>query len=404
MTKVLLLCIVVFLISCEKTQQAPLPPSDYSGSSFGSVFEAFWTGMNTRYAFWDVDTTNWANMYNVYKPKFDALGEIGSNTQASTFATAIGYMKLMTQGLQEGHYQIEKFTTNPDRDTIWPTYYRKLATDPNFNAYNKSRDSFFLKIVAGYLDQPIDTVTTITEGDNLSMLTGTIGDTVLYFHFSRCLLEHAYNNNTRAATLLNNFFDNLAKVSDNSSNLKGVIIDVRSNPGGKVADISFLIGRMITAQVLFGYTRIKIGNGRFDFAPWANAIVTPQWGLLTPVANKPIVVLADNWSQSCAEQMAMAIKSLPNGIFVGDKTWGAQGPFDSETSFSPQDFSGPFYITDSNYAFVYTSTVEFMYRNLVNYEGIGFTPDKVVPDSTEYRIMTTENGDLQLETALKVFN
>ena len=63
--------IVLFLSSCRKDLKNVETPENYIGGSFSEVFDAFWNGMNNNYVFWDIDTTNWDNMYKIYKPIFD---------------------------------------------------------------------------------------------------------------------------------------------------------------------------------------------------------------------------------------------------------------------------------------------------------------------------------------------
>ncbi len=59
--------------SCRKDIQNVPVPENYIGGSFSDVFESFWNGMNNNYVFWSIDTTNWDNMYKIYKPVFAGL-------------------------------------------------------------------------------------------------------------------------------------------------------------------------------------------------------------------------------------------------------------------------------------------------------------------------------------------
>jgi len=129
---------------------------------------------------------------------------------------------------------------------------------------------------------------------------------------------------------------------------------------------------MVGSPLTFGYTRYKNGNGRLDHTPWAPAIITPQPG--AQALNIPVVALADAWSVSLAELTTMAIHTMPNGKFIGETTWGANGPLTTTS----QPFNGGRF-TAANFVDVYTSASEFKYLNGNIYEGKGFPPDIAVP-------------------------
>src|SRR5262249_13795877 len=129
------------------------------------------------------------------------------------------------------------------------------------------------------------------------------------------------------------------KLNTAPSNLKGIIIDVRNNPGGNLSDLNFLIGHFIDSPLPIGYSCYKSGIGRLDFTPWINASITPQPG--AKAVKYPVVVLVDNFTVSMAETVAMAIGAFPNGIIIGETTWGATGPLAANELFNAGQFSIP---------------------------------------------------------------
>jgi carboxyl-terminal processing protease len=160
-----------------------------------------------------------------------------------------------------------------------------------------------------------------------------------------------------------------------------------------VTDLDFLVGRMIAKPLTFGYTRAKNGNGRLDYTPWAPAIVTPQAGAAG--ISLPIYILADNFSVSMSELTTMAIKTLPNGKFVGETTWGANGPLAPGVYFNGGQFTSGTLLQ----MFVYTSSTMFKYLNGDIYEGKGVPPDYPVPDN----LPVLQSGhDLPLEKAISL--
>lgn len=151
------------------------------------------------------------------------------------------------------------------------------------------------------------------------------------------------------------------------------------------------MGRLINKPLHFGFTRSKSGNGRLDYTPWIQAVISPQ--SINKSFNLPIVVLTDRYTASMAELVAMAVKAMPNGKIVGETTYGATGPITDFSVYNDGSFSV------GNFLSVYTSSVEFKFVDGKMYEGKGFPPDIHVPfDSVNFLI----GKDTQLESAVSL--
>jgi carboxyl-terminal processing protease len=377
----------LFLASCRKD----VPSTNFSkttvSNNFGDLFEAYWNGMNSNYVFWSIDTTDWDRVHNQYKPLFAAL-DINNEQDVKL---SVNYFRQMTSGLIDGHYHIS-FPNSPfiADSTIDPTYSRKLASpgyhDPVPLGY------FFYNLPKDYLDSGyLEGVDSSVDNELEVAVTGTIKQNILYFYFSSFQLEQFYYTpNSQAHAPIKSFLDKLSQLP---SNIKGIIIDVRTNGGGAVTDLDFLAGRMISNPLTFGATRAKNGTGRLDYTPWAPAIVTPYPGATSITV--PIIVVADHFSVSMSELTAMAIKTLPNGKLVGETTWGANGPIAPNADFN----GGQFTVSNSITVSVYTSSTMFRYINNEIYEGKGVPPDYAVP----YNLASLQNGvDPQLEKAISL--
>jgi C-terminal processing protease CtpA/Prc len=157
----------------------------------------------------------------------------------------------------------------------------------------------------------------------------------------------------------------------NDPSLKGLIIDLRGNTGGDLSDLNFLAGHLIDQPLHVGYTRSRSGNGRLDYTPWVDAVVTP-----VPGAKKlqmPVVVLADIFSASLAEIMTMALHTLPGAKVIGETTRGATGAITANNVYNAGQFTVPGFLS------VYSASAEFKYLDGRVYEGKGFPPDVMVP-------------------------
>ena len=379
------------LAGCRKTITSTPEASSYPGDNYPDVFQSFWNGMNTNYLFWDIDTTNWDRMYTIYKPLFDELPYFSQANEAK----AEQYFQQMTQGLIDSHYTLQFMTTG---NAFNPAEYRRLQQDPQY--YTDSTfpsavlDSLIPAkyITPGTLVRGTDSVNLEGTQTPFTAISGMINGNILYLYFSSFAISQAGNNTAPVF----NYWSNV--IRRNYANLKGVVIDLRGNGGGEIADLDYLVGQMVTSQYTFGYTRYKNGVNRLDYSPWAPAVVKPWTGGSVHVT-APIVVLADHLSVSMSELVTMAIKTLPNGKFIGTRTWGANGPLTSSIYFDGGQFTvGGAAWGASGYMFVYTSSSTFKYLNGDIYEGVGVPPDIYARETTAAYL----NGDdLVLDAAIK---
>lgn len=375
--------LLVAVSSCRKDLKNVETPENYIGGSFNEVFDAFWNGMNANYVFWGIETTDWDKMYATYKPLFAKL-DINKN---SDVRKSVQYFRVMTAGLKDSHYDIS--FADPIQDSfVSPSFERKKNA-----GILRDRYVFYDYDANYYLDSAsvlygVDSVNT-PDGSPTEALAGTIGGDVLYLGFNQFGLKDSYEGADNAVKpVLQFFFDYLQHPP---SGFRGVILDVRGNGGGNIGDLNFLVGHLISQKLVIGSTRSKNGNGRLDYSPWADAVVTPQTG--AHAVTVPIVVLADIWSTSMAELTAMAVRALPNGHTVGEKTWGATGPLTSNEILNGGQFSAAGFLS------VYTSSAMFRYKDGKIYEGEGFPPEYSVPFSLD----DFQNiGDTQLEKALSL--
>jgi len=383
------LCSFLALAGCRKTIASSPQATSYPGDNYPDVFQSFWNGMNTNYVFWGVDTTNWDNMYKMYKPLFDQLTVFDSAHEAK----AEQYFSQMTQGLIDSHYTLQFMATG---NSFSPAEYRRLRTDPNYFTDSTFPTAVIDSLIpTKYLDQGsvvkgTDTVSLEGTATPFTAITGTLGGSVLYLYFSNFALSQAGAN---TAPVFNQFFTLLHRFN---SSLKGIVIDLRGNGGGEIEDLDYLVGQMVTSQYTFGYTRYKNGVNRLDYSPWAPAVVKPWVGGSVNVT-APIVVLGDHLSVSMSEITIMAVKTLTNGKFIGTRTWGANGPLTSSVYFDGGQFTiGGSAWGSSGYMFVYTSSSMFKSLNGDIYEGVGVPPDIYARETTQAYL----NGhDLVLDAA-----
>lgn len=392
--------------SCKKDITTVNQSGSTLAGNFSQVFNDFWNNMNNNYVFWSIDTTNWDNMYKIYNPLFSKLNLNDSNDET----TAKGYFKKIVDGLADSHY-----TLFPDGDFIQPAHDRKLK-NPQFvenlfgsAPYSPSVDGkfYYTNLVDSlYLDSTSKhiAIDTVSSNSNFMVVSGTINKgQVLYLSFSSFSLVSEYQGAfPKAKDVLDYFFSQLKNTA-----IKGLVIDVRGNGGGDLEDLNFLVGSLISSPLHFGYTRSKNGNGRLDYTPWADATITPTAG--AAAYTKPIVVLADGESVSLSEITTMALKILPNTTFVGDTTWGANGPLTENAVFNAGSFNFGKLGTDigsgnvSYYGNAYTSSTMFKYIDNKIYEGKGFPPDFDIKETLRTVFLPNNYvDDPQLDKAITI--
>lgn len=162
----------------------------------------------------------------------------------------------------------------------------------------------------------------------------------------------------------NQFEDALKELK--SKNIKGLIIDVRDNPGGMIDSVTQIADDLLPEGIIT-YTVDKNGNKK-DF-------VSAEGEL-----DMPIAVLVNGSSASASELFAGALQDYGKGVIVGTQTFGkgiVQG------LYSLGDGSG-IKITIQKY---YTP-------NGVCIHGVGITPDYVVENN--------DSDDAQYEKALEI--
>lgn len=116
--------------------------------------------------------------------------------------------------------------------------------------------------------------------------------------------------------------DHLDFVMDRYADTEGLILDLRENGGGAIANVFSLLSRFVEQQTLVNYSVIKTGPGHNDFSEPEPVYIQPQNG---PRYGNKVVVLTDRGTFSSGSLMALASKALPQLMLMGDTTGGGLG-------------------------------------------------------------------------------
>lgn len=164
------------------------------------------------------------------------------------------------------------------------------------------------------------------------------------------------------------FTDALAMAK--GSEMLGLILDLRDNPGGNLAAV-IDVARMLLPKGLVVYTEDKAGN-RQDYRCDGEHELTV-----------PMIVLVNGGSASASEVLSGAIKDYGKGKLLGTTTFG-KGIVQK-------------YLAISDGSAVKLTTSKYYTPKGNNIHGIGIEPDEVL--ELDYERYLTEGYDNQLERA-----
>ena len=121
---------------------------------------------------------------------------------------------------------------------------------------------------------------------------------------------------------------NLSLMFDNLKGCNGLIIDVRNNGGGSLAEAERLASRFTNEKTLVGYVYHKTGKGHNDFSSPEPVYVTPSDGVRW---QKKVVLLTNRETFSAANDFVKSMKCFSRVTVMGDQTGGGSGmPFNQE--------------------------------------------------------------------------
>lgn len=158
-------------------------------------------------------------------------------------------------------------------------------------------------------------------------------------------------------------------------NISGLILDLRSNPGGLLSVCVDIADELLGEGVIV-YTETRQGEREYEYSDEGHVDI-------------PLVVLVNEGSASASEILAGAIKDRDRGILIGNTTFG-KGIVQRIRQLS--DGSG-FKLTVS----------EYFTPNGTNIHGIGIDPDIVVdlPEGIQGIGIENLSEDTQLQTAVE---
>lgn len=270
---------VLVATSCVTEEVAP--------NTIRGNFDALWQTLDERYCFFDLKATeyglDWNEVYARYQPKL---------AEQKTLWDYFNLLEDVVCELRDGHVNI----------------ISSLGTARYGEWFDNYPANYADTLERKYLGRTTDYVT--TGGLKYRVLADSIA-------YVRCpSFDVSFGDGNLHVMMLT-----LAPC-------KGMILDIRSNGGGRLTSAEKLASVFIDEKTVGGYMAHKTGKGHNDFSQPEAIEIEPFGGRRW---TKPLVVLTNRRTYSAANAFVMYVKGLPGVTIVGDKTGGGSGmPLTSE--------------------------------------------------------------------------
>jgi hypothetical protein len=303
--------VAVGLVSCEDALLGPPVANDPE-----SNFEAMWSGYDQYYGLFAVKQVQWDQVYAEFRPQVNA-GTTDDELKA--------IFKAMIDPLDDNHTYIITTENEPRIESgIFDTL--KVQTD------------YAPEVIPAYVPD----LTHYGAAIDYGRMAGDIG----YLHLGDFIPSRKFMG------------DALDQILAELGDTRGLVIDIRDNPGGQDVVAQYVAGRFAADRHLYMTVRKKTGPGPNDFSqaiPWH---VEPTGGTRY---TKPIVLLTSRWTQSAGETFTLAMDELSHVTLLGDYTSGA--------------FSDNIARELPNGWFCFMSIGDYRAADGQSYEGVGIAPD-----------------------------
>ena len=250
-------------------------------------FDALWNMSNERYAFFELRGVDWKAQYENYRPKV---------TKNTTDEELYGLMCEMLKPLKDGHVNL------------------KAKSLGKKNPYNPEETPRFLKEFNNRkLEKQFEQLVSKTLRDNNF---GELKNSTDLLLFSR--------NKSFGYLLITEFEGVRAKKLDEAldkvlalmDGTKGLIIDIRLNPGGTDQCVYQIASRFADKKRVGHHRKTKIRSD--GFSELKTRYLNPHGDTYL----KPIILLTHDASFSGADVFAMVMTELPQVTLVGEPTNG----------------------------------------------------------------------------------
>lgn len=274
---IILSCLLAFA-SCERAFMEKDEPSNPV-----NVFDYLWDQVDRNYTLFDVKGINWDSVREVYRPMVN-----DDMSDEELFKVCAD----MLNTLRDGHTNL-------------------------FSSFDVSRnDSVYYKM---YAEKNIDPDVVL-----LNYLTVNYHTTGSFAHNSIRDGQVAYLRYTSFANDISDY--DLKYVLNQYKDCKGLIIDLRQNGGGSIANVQQLLSIFDNHKQLLYKTQVKSGPGHDEFTDFQEVYAADSSILGKDNAyTKRVAVLIDRGSYSATSFFSVCTQGYDNIKLFGDYSGGGMG-------------------------------------------------------------------------------
>lgn len=244
-------------------------------------FDHLWETLDKKYSLFAYKEIDWNEIRNFYRPMI---------YHGMTEQELFDVLSQMLYELRDGHVNL---TTPFDRSRNWDWF---LDYPPNFN--KNIIDRYYLGKSRRFTGP----------------LANRVIDSIGYIYYDSFAKEIKPEH---IDFLIQDFAE-----------LKGIIIDVRSNGGGSSANSRLLASRFADKSRLVSLRLVKRGPTHDDFYDPREEYLSPDGSLQF---TGPVVVLMNRLSYSATNDFILRMSALPHVTLIGDQSGGGGGiPVDDE--------------------------------------------------------------------------
>lgn len=327
--------LLLFSVSCE---EAFLPEPE--SNTILNNYDVFGEDFQEKYGIFQVKNINWPALLEEYRLPLEA-----NPTEAGLYEALIG----LISELNDSHLYLDPNGAFPDFEGgISGLLTRQGFIDVDFKLIGRSYVTL-MDSVPGLIYH--------------GMMEGNIG----YVYLGG------------PSDYPDDYDEYMPRLLDDLRDTKGIILDIRNNPGGEDEGSRRFAGYFTEKSAPYMISTYKIGTGANDFEE------ARTW-TLEPTENerylKPVVLLTNRYTVSAAETLTLALKTQAQVTHMGDTTTGA--------------FSDVVKRQLPNGWFYGLSVGDYRNADNVSLEGIGIAPDLLVKNTKEDLEM---GRDFMLEAA-----
>lgn len=322
------LIIFTSFLGCKEQLVGENPPN-----TFEQNFESLWQSFDLNYPYFEHKKINWDSLYVIYRTQIDAI-----TSNSGLYLT----LSSILEELKDGHATLI---------TPFATY-----------TYLEWHQTFYDPVLLE--QQYLQNVT-----HSSPFMDADIGSEIAYIHVNTFMGS-------------NFSFKEIDEILEKHYSKKGLILDIRTNGGGKDINSQEVLARFASEKTLIRKILYRNGPNHSDFSKPILDYISPKGFHY----DKKVVLITDQSVFSAAEDFVLGMRQLSNVTVLGEPTGGGSG------NPATYDLPNGWLYTVSRWQILQPETDSL-------YEGIGLSPDVFIPSSPDDAAFLR---DVKIEEAIRL--